>query len=168
MMARIAFVCLVVYVWASIVLFGSIFFETLIIYPNIFHDVPRSLETAMAFMVVSGPGDFFARVGMITLIVGLAALILGWRTKSVRYWILGSVAALATGDFLLSALFFWPRNTIMFTEGTARHSVAFLMQTASEFQTGHWLRLAMSGVTAALAFVALLNFHRHRIIPPAR
>src|SRR5215216_6681420 len=53
---RIAFAFTLTYLWVMIILLGSILFDTLVLYPNIFHDVPRSLETAMEFMVVSGPG----------------------------------------------------------------------------------------------------------------
>jgi hypothetical protein len=106
------------------------------------------------------------------LLTGIGTLILGWRVKSARYWILGSVTVILVGEFLLSAAFFWPRNTIMFEEGTAVHSVAYLKQTAREFQAGHWLRLAMSAAASALSFVAFLNFYRHRIAsqetPPGR
>jgi hypothetical protein len=40
--------------------------------------------------------------------------------------------------------FFWPRNTIMFIEGTEVHSAAYLKQIAQEFQTLHWARLAFN------------------------
>ena len=59
--------------------------------------------------------------------------------------------------------FFWPRNTIMFTEGTAVHSVAYLHQTAQEFQTGHWLRVAFNVAASALSFMGFLKFYRHRV-----
>ena len=55
-------------------------------------------------------------------------------------------------------VFFWPRNTIMFTEGTAVHSVAFLKQTAREFEVGHWIRFALGAAAAATSFMGLLKF----------
>jgi hypothetical protein len=158
---QIAFASIMTYVWVTMLLFGANLFETLIIYPNIFHDVPRSLETAMAFMLVTGPGDFFPRVGMLATFTGIGSLILGWRVKSTRYWILGSVLVILVGEFLFSVAFFWPRNTIMFEEGTAVHSVAYLKQTAQEFQRGHWLRLATTAASPALSFVGLLKFYRN-------
>jgi hypothetical protein len=159
---RIAFAFTLTYLWVMIILLGSILFDTLVLYPNIFHDVPRSLETAMEFMAVSGPGDFFPPLGILSWLTGIGSLVLNWRVKSARYWILGSVTVILVGEFLFSAAFFWPRNTIMFEEGTAVHSVAYLKQTAREFQTGHWLRLAMSAVASALSFVGFLRFYRHR------
>jgi uncharacterized membrane protein len=114
-------------------------------------------------MVVKGPHDFFPPVGMGTLILGILTTLLSWHVKPARYWILGSVIIIFAGEFLFSMVFFWPRNTIMFEEGTAVHSVAYLKQTAQEFQTGHWLRLAMSAAASILSFIGFLKFYRHRI-----
>jgi Domain of unknown function (DUF1772) len=159
---QIAFAFILTYLWVLLIFLGAILFETLILYPDIFHDVPRSLETAMAFMVVRGPHDFFPPVGILAMLTGIGSLILGRRVKSARYLILGSVIIIFVGEFLFSMAFFWPRNTIM-SEGTAVHSVAYLKQTAQEFQTGHWLRLAMSAAAAALSFMGFLKFYRYRI-----
>ncbi len=158
---QVAFASTMTYLWVTMILFGANVFETLIIYPNIFHDVPRSLDTAMTFMTVAGPGDFFPLVGMLATFTGTGSLVLSWRVKSARYWILGSVIVILIGEFLFSVAFFWPRNTIMFEEGTAVHSVAYLQQTAREFQMGHWLRLATTVASPALSFVGLLKFYRN-------
>ncbi|BCU81922.1 hypothetical protein JIR001_17050 [Polycladomyces abyssicola] len=145
------------------IFFGAILFETLIIYPDIFHDVPRSLQTAKAFMVIRGPHDFFLPVGMLAMLTGIGSLILNWRVKSSRYWILGSLMIIFAGEFLFSMAFFWPRNTIMFEEGTAVHSVAYLKQTAQSFQMGHWLRVTLSAADSALSFMGFLKIYYHRI-----
>jgi uncharacterized membrane protein len=79
---------------------------------------------------------------------------------TARYWLLGSLIIILVGEFLFSAVFFWPRNTIMFEEGTAIHSAAYLQQIAQEFQIGHWLRVALSAAASALAFVGFLKFYR--------
>jgi hypothetical protein len=160
---QIAFAFSLTHLWVLMILFGAIFFETLIIYPNIFHNIPRSFETGMAFMAIRGPHDFFPPVGMLAMLTGIGSLILNWRVKSARYWILGSVMIIFAGEFLFSMAFFWPRNTIMFEEGTAIHSVAFLKQTAQEFQTGHWLRVAGGAAASALSFMGFLKIYRHRI-----
>jgi hypothetical protein len=83
--------------------------------------------------------------------------------KPARYWILGSLIVMAC-EGLFSMAFFWPRNTIMFTEGTAVHSVAFLKQTAREFEVGHWIRFALGFAAAVTSFMGFLKFHRHRIL----
>jgi hypothetical protein len=159
----ITFAILLTYLWVLMIFLGAILFETFIVYPNIFHDVPRSLETTMTFVVVRDPRDFFAPAGMLGMLTGVRALIFGWRVNSTRSWILASVAIILVGEILLSVAYFWPRNTIMFVEGAAIHSVAQLKQTAQEFQTGHWLRVTMSAAAATSAFLGFLKFYRHRI-----
>ena len=77
--------------------------------------------------------------------------------------ILGSLVVILS-EGLFSVAFFWPRNTVMFTEGTAVHSVAFLKQTASEFEIGHWIRFVLGGAAATTSFMGFLKFYRHRIL----
>ncbi len=158
-----AFAAIIIFLWTLMIMFGSILFETFIIYPNIFR-VPSSFEVATKFMSVVGPSNFFRPIGACTIPMGLAALLLSWRTKSARYWLLSSLIVIIIGEFLFSALFFWPRNTIMFVEGTALHSAATLKQVAWEFQAGHWFRLALSTCSAILAFIGLLKFYRFGIL----
>ena len=38
------------FVWIVMILLGSIVLETFMVYPNIFHDPPKSFETALAFI----------------------------------------------------------------------------------------------------------------------
>ncbi len=160
---RLGFAFGTAYLWAVLILLGAIVFETVVIYPNIFHDVPKSFEIGMEFMAVRGPHDFFPPVGLLAVLVGTVSLGLAWRAKGVRYWLLASLLLFIAGEFLLSVVFFWPRNAIMFEEGTAVHSVAVLKRTAREFQTGHWVRVGTNVVAAATAFVGYLKFHQRRI-----
>jgi hypothetical protein len=159
---RIAFAVILTYLWVMMILLGSIVLETFMVYPNIFHDPPWSLETALEFMVVRAPNDFFPLLGFLSWVTGIGSLILGWRVKSARYWILGSLIMIVC-EGLFSMAFFWPRNTIMFIEGTEVHSAAYLEQVAREFQTLHWSRLAFNAAGSALIFVGFLKFYRHRI-----
>ena len=158
---RIAFAVILTYLWVMMILLGSIVLETLMVYPNIFYDPPRSLETALDFMVVRAPNDFFPPLGFLSWVTGIGSLILGWRVKSARYWILGSLIMIVC-EGLFSMAFFWPRNTIMFIEGTEVHSAAYLEQVAREFQTLHWARLAFNAAGSALIFVGFLKFYRYR------
>src|SRR6185503_13299123 len=116
-------------------------------------------------MVVRAPNDFFPPLGFFGWLTGAGSLILGWRVKSARYWILGSLIMIAC-EGLFSMAFFWPRNTIMFIEGAAVHSAAFLRQTAQEFQTLHWSRLAFNALGSASIFTGFLKFYRHTITSP--
>ncbi|MBF6209505.1 DUF1772 domain-containing protein [Nocardia puris] len=150
------------YVWIAMVAFGGIAVETIVIYPNVFHDVPASLAEASAFFEITGPADFFPPMGAATVLAAVVSTVLVWRTPA-RWWVAGSLGTLVLGEFLFSVLYFWPRNEIMFDEGAAVHSTETLRRTATEFETGHWGRLAMSAVTATLAFLGFLRLYRDRV-----
>jgi hypothetical protein len=160
---QVTFAFVMAHAWVLMILFGALLFDTLIVYPNTFHDVPHSLDRAMVFATVRGPGDFFPPLGFVSWITGVGFLILAWRVKAARYWILASLVVIVS-EGLFSMAFFWPRNTIMFTEGTAVHSVAFLKQTAQEFEVGHWIRFALGAAAAATSFMGFLKFYRYRIL----
>ena len=160
---HITFAFVLAHTWVLMIFFGALVFDTLIVYPNTFHDVPHSLERAMAFATVRGPGDFFPPLGFASWITGIGTLILAWRMKPARYWFLASLVVIAC-EGLFSMAFYWPRNTIMFTEGSAIHSVAFLKQTAREFEVGHWIRFALGAAAAATSFTGFLKFYRYRIL----
>lgn len=153
----------VVFVWVAITTFSGVLIETLLIYPNIFGDVPASLVRSTEFFSEVGPGDVFPVLGMATLVTGLLTVATTWRLRPARSWALMAVAAAVVGEFGFSAWFFWPRNTLMFVEGPAFHATDELVRVAWEFETGHWLRLVLCGVTAVLAFGTLL-----RLLTPAQ
>ena len=160
---QIAFAFVLAYLWVMMILLGAIVLETFMVYPNIFYDPPRSLETTMEFMAVTSPGDFFPPLGFLSWLTGIGALVLAWPVKSVRYWVLFSLLMIVC-EGLFSMALFWPRNTIMFTEGTEVHSAAYIKQVAQEFQTLHWSRLAFKAAASASIFVGFLKLYRHRII----
>lgn len=160
---QIAFAFALAYLWIVLIHLGALVFETFIIYPNIFHDVPQSLETTTTFLAVTGPHNFFAPTGFLSLSAGIGTTILAWDIKSARYWFLGSVILLVTGQFLLSVWFFWPRNAVMFAEGLDVHSAVYLQETAQEFQRWHWLRFGSTVIVSVLSFIGFLKVYRHRI-----
>jgi hypothetical protein len=96
-------------------------------------------------------------------VTGAGALVLAWRVKPARWWILLSLGMIVA-DGLVSMLFFWPRNEILFVEGAAVHSAEVLRQTAREFETLHWSRLAFNAASAAFAFIGFVAFDRQRIL----
>lgn len=162
---RITFGVLLIYLWVMMILLGSIVLETFMIYPNIFRDPPASFAVALDFMAVAAPNDFFPPLGLASWLFGAASLILGWRVPSARWWILGSLLMII-GEGIASMTLFWPRNTIMFVEGPARHSAEFLRQTAQEFEALHWLRVAFNTAGSALIFTGFLRFYRQMLLAP--
>jgi hypothetical protein len=64
-----------------------------------------------------------------------------------------------------SMLYFWPRNEIMFVEGSEVHSAEYLKQVAREFETWHWRsRMGFNALAAVSAFVGFLRIYRHRLL----
>jgi hypothetical protein len=136
--------------------------ETFMVYPNVFHDASRSLELGLEFMSVRAPSDFFPPLGFLSWVTGAGALILGWRVRSARYWIVFSVLMIVC-EGVFSMAYFWSRNEIMFIEGTAVHSAEFLRQVAREFQALHWARVAFNVAATASIFVGFMRFYRHML-----
>jgi hypothetical protein len=142
------------FAWVAMVMFGGMVVETWLIYPNVLADVPASLDRGLAFFTEVGPSAVFPRLGVATGVCGVATLVLWWRDHGVRWFAAGAVGCLLLGELVFSVLYFWPRNDIMFDQ-RAQHPADVLVRTAAEFEAGHWVRLALCGVTAGLAFTAL-------------
>ncbi len=161
---RLAFPVVTAYLWVMMILLGAIVLETFMIYPNVFADPPASLELATDFMSVSAPNDFFPPLGFLSWVLGAGALVLGWRVKAARWWILFSLAMIVC-EGVASMLYFWPRNEIMFVEGSEVHSAEYLKQIAREFETWHWRsRMGFNTAAAVAAFVGFLRLYRHRLL----
>ena len=157
---RLTWFALIVMVWASMMSFGGVAAETVMLYPNIFNDAPASLDRAREFLVHGGPHAYFPPLGASVILSSVAATLLTWRDRRLRWWVAGATAVFVVCEFLFSAVFFWPRNEIMFVDPAGTHSPEYLRQVAAEFVAGHWVRFAGGAVTAVLAFVALLRFVR--------
>jgi hypothetical protein len=157
---RAAIASTVAFAWMATFAFGMLMVETLLLYPNIFADVPRSLVGAMDFLAVTAPGNVMPPLGMATIITAIAAVALTLGRRAVWPWMLGAALTLLLGEYLFSAVWAWPRNTIMFTEGPAVHDAAYLQQVAAEFQAGHWVRVAAGAAVSLLAFAGMLRMQR--------
>jgi hypothetical protein len=164
MIERLAFPVVTAYLWVMMILLGAIVLETFMIYPNVFADPPASLELAMEFISVSAPNEFFPPLGFLSWVLGAGALVVCWPVKAARWWILFSLAMIVC-EGVVSMLYFWPRNEIMFVEGSEVHSAEYLRQVAREFETWHWRsRLGFNALAAVSAFVGFLRIYRHRLL----
>ncbi len=159
---KITYFFIVTYLWITFILLGAFILEVFMVYPNIFHDVPHSLQSSMDFMKVASPQTFFPPLGFLSWLTGIGALILSWKVKSARYWILGSILMMILLG-LVSMAFEWPRNEIMFIEGSKVHSEGMLIQTAKEFLFINWIRVALNTLGAILVFKGFLEFYRNRV-----
>lgn len=152
------------YLWVMMILLGAIVLETFMIYPNIFSDPPQSLDLSMEFLSVRGPSDFFPPLGLLSWVLGTASLLLSAKVRGARVWLLVSVLAIIA-EGVISMLYFWPRNEIMFVEGLTVHSAEHLRQVAAEFATFHWMsRMGLNTVSAIGAFVGFCVLHGGRVV----
>jgi hypothetical protein len=155
-------VVLAVLAATATIYFGGIVAETAMLYPNIFRDPPESLVMAREFMVAGSPSSFFPPLGLTIILTALASVALTWRAPGVRWWLAGATAVFVVCEFLFSAWFFWPRNTIMFVDPVGTHPAEYLRAVAAEFTTAHWVRVIGGGATAALAVTGFLTWYQPR------
>lgn len=156
---RVTFLVLLTFVWTMMLLLGGLAVETFMIYPNIFHDAPERFGLALQFLSEVGPAQYFRPFGMASVLLGVVAVLVSWRYPAARWWVVAAVVMIAA-EGVDSMLFFWPRNTVLFVEGAAVHSVETLRETAREFQLWHWSRVALNTASAVFAFVGFLGFYR--------
>jgi hypothetical protein len=140
--------------------FGGVAAETVMLYPNIFGDPPASLDRAREFLVDGGPSSYFPPLGASVVLAAVTAVVLTWRVRRLRWWVLAAAGVFICCEFLFSAVFFWPRNEIMFVDPPGTHTPHYLREVAQEFVAGHRVRLLGGAVTSALAFAALLRWVR--------
>ncbi len=155
---RIALVAAGAHLWIVMILLGGLAVETFMIYPNIFADPPASTELAARFFAASSPKVYFRPMGAACWVAAVAAVLLTWRFRPARRWLVGSAAAIAA-DGVWSQVFSWPRNAVLF-EGLARHPAAVIVSTAAEFQALHWPRVGFTAAAAACGFVGFLRVYR--------
>jgi|SRR5690606_28668557 len=143
------------FVWAINILFGAVVFNTIVLYPNFFGQIPSSLELTMEFLKVRGPHDFFPPFGSAVILLNGVALILWWRNKHIRNLLASSLFLLVVFEFLFSVLYFWELNTILFIEGKEKHAIEYLKEISLNFQRWHWVRFCTTGAASLLSLFTL-------------
>jgi uncharacterized membrane protein len=147
------------HLWVQWIILGSILLNTFMVYPNIFHDIPNSLHTAMDFMKVASPHTYFPPLGFVSWVTGVLAILFSWHYKNARVLIIVSVLMMFA-EGAASVIWEWPRNEIMFIEGSAIHSAEVLQQTYNEFILVHWFRVLCNIVGSILIFFGFLRVYR--------
>lgn len=165
MLKKVTFGSVLIHLWVQWILLGSMMLNTFMVYPNIFYDAPNSLELALEFMAVAGPHSYFPPLGATSILTGILAVVLVWKIKQARYWILFSMIMIVL-EGATSIIFEWPRNEIMFIEGTEIHSVEFLKQIANEFLIVHGFRVACNVIGSILIFIGFMKYYKHSLFQP--
>src|SRR5699024_6080242 len=152
------------YLWVMMILLGACVLETCMIYPNVFSDPPRRLDLSVEFLPVRAPSDLCPPLGLLSWVLGTVSLLLSAKVRGARVWLLVSVLAIIA-EGVISMLYFWPRNEIMFVEGLTVHSAEHLRQVAAEFATFHWMsRMGLNTVSAIGAFVGFCVLYGGRVV----
>ncbi|MFD3426917.1 hypothetical protein [Nocardia fluminea] len=152
-----------VYAALATLVFCTMIAETVFLYPNYFHDIPASLIVADEFTAVVSVGSVMRPLGAALMLTGVVAVAATLWARASRIWTLASMSSLVSGLFLLSALYLWPRWTILFDD-RALHTVDELRRTADQIGVAHTVRVVLGALTAVFAVVAALRIYRDRIL----
>ncbi|MGW6619696.1 hypothetical protein ACWF99_00615 [Nocardia sp. NPDC055002] len=151
------------YAALATLVFCTMIAETDFLYPNYFHDIPASLIVADEFTAVVSVGSVMRPLGAALMLTGVVAVAATLWSKTSRIWTLASMLSLVSGLFLLSALYLWPRWTVLFDD-RALYTVDELHRTAHEIGVAHSVRVVLGALTALFAVVAALRVYRDRIL----
>jgi hypothetical protein len=155
-----------IYATIASFVFAAATSETLLLYPNIFRDIPDSLASTQDFMSVVAVGDVMRPLGALMLVCGLIAGAVSLWYRIARRWLAASLIAVVGGQFLLSRLYLWPRGSILFDDRD-QHTLDEIERAANEFRIGQYVRIAAAGLAAVAAVTAALRCHRARILETA-
>ena len=108
-----------------------------------------------------GPAQYFRPFGMAAVALGVVGVLVARPWRTARWWLVGSAVSIAL-EGISSRLYFWPRNEILFVEGSAVHPVEVLRRVSDEFQAWHWFRVLCDAAAAACVLVGFLRFHRRQ------
>lgn len=101
---------------ATGIVLGANVYNSVVDAPNWGAKIPDSLETAKNYFAIGDPGTFFRVASPLAQILTLIALIVCWRAGSgVRKYAAAALALTVLGD-VMTFLYFYPRNAIMFAE----------------------------------------------------
>lgn len=123
--------------------------------PNWGADLPNSLVAARHYFTVANPGTFYRVISPLNQVLALIAVIVCWKSGNTRYIALGSLVLAVLGDVFTFG-YFYPRNEILFA-APIEASVDVVRRAWQEWSTMNWLRSALCGANALLAFMLLIT-----------
>lgn len=142
------------------IFFGGAIMETFINFPNWFHNIPASLDAAKNFLQARKPGQFFQLVYPLAILTGIGFVILGWKIKPARNFILTALV-LSVGVEVVTFVFIYPLLRIMIVDGSAVYSAEVLRQTARRFTTLNYVRMVFVFIAEMLSLIGLWRFTQH-------
>jgi uncharacterized membrane protein len=117
-------------------------------------DLPRSIETARQYFKNVNPGNFFRVYSPVNQLLALIVLIIFWKVKAVRSFVVMAFVLYLAADAFTFA-YFYPRNDIMFVKQLNADAAA---KAWKEWNTMNWLR---SAIVAAGIVCTAMGLHRY-------
>ncbi|WP_336085539.1 hypothetical protein [Nocardia sp. SSK8] len=151
------------YAALATLVFCTMIAETVFLYPNYFHDIPRSLIVADEFTAAVSVGSVMRPLGAVLMVTAIVATAVSVWARTARVWTVASLVSLVSGLFLLSALYLWERWTILFDERD-QHTIEELRRTVREVEVAHSVRIVLGALTAVFAVVAAVRTYRARLL----
>ena len=138
-------------------LLGASAFQVVVDMPN-WTGLP-ALEHYRAFYQVLNPGTFFQTLLPTTLLALLAALVCNWRPIPATRWRLAGALALMIVVGVITFMFHFPRNKILFVDPLTRPA-AYYHQVVTEWAAGDYVRLAVIASAIVLVAVSMIRIAR--------
>ena len=115
--------------------------------------IPESLTTARHYFAVADPGTFFRVFSPMAQVLSIAALVLLWKTPA-RKWAAAATILAISAD-VLTFVYFYPRNDIMFRDTL---DAAAATQAWSGWSAMNYPRSALVLFAAVCELAALRSF----------
>ncbi|MCG7856963.1 DUF1772 domain-containing protein [Flavihumibacter sediminis] len=134
-------------------LFFTLVYNSIVNAANWENNIPQSITATRDFFVVANPGTFFQVVDPTNMLLNVLALILFWKSPSIRLF-LGIALVCYVSSMVLTFTYFYPRNEIMFLSQQLPDAET-LKKAASEWGRMGWVRCLLTLAGLVCTFIAL-------------
>ena len=134
-------------------LFFTLVYNSIVNAANWESNIPQSITATRNFFVVANPGTFFQLVDPTNMLLNVLALILFWKSPSIRLF-LGIALLCYVSSMVLTFTYFYPRNDVMFLSEQLPDAET-LKKAASEWGRMGWVRCLLTLAGLVCTFIAL-------------
>ncbi len=134
-------------------LFFTLVYNSIVNAANWESNIPQSITATRDFFVVANPGTFFQLVDPTNMLLNVLALILFWKSRSIRLF-LGIALLCYVSSMVLTFTYFYPRNDVMFLSEQLPDAET-LKKAASEWGRMGWVRCLLTLAGLVCTFIAL-------------
>ncbi|WP_332736226.1 DUF1772 domain-containing protein [Flavihumibacter sp.] len=134
-------------------LFFTLVYNSIVNAANWESNIPQSITATRNFFVVANPGTFFQLVDPTNMLLNVLALILFWKSRSIRLF-LGIALLCYVSSMVLTFTYFYPRNDVMFLSEQLPDAET-LKKAASEWGRMGWVRCLLTLAGLVCTFIAL-------------